>query len=100
MNSAGTGLLAFGQPELSANASHYATNDVDSANHHHDLTRLDETVLNLDLAQRGLGGDDSWGALPHPEFRLTAPTYRYSFRLRPYDAKAESPRTLSKVALP
>jgi beta-galactosidase len=100
MTAAGTGLLAVGQPELSANASHYSTTDVDSANHHHDLTRLDETVLNLDFAQRGLGGDDSWGALPHPEFRLSDQSYRYAFRLRPYDAKGESPRALSKVALP
>ena len=97
---AGTGLLAVGQPELSVNASHYATTDVDSANHHHDLTRLDETVLNLDLAQRGLGGDDSWGAMPHPEFRLSGRSYRYAFRLRPYDAKGESPLALSKAALP
>jgi beta-galactosidase len=99
-NATGTGLLAIGQPELSANASHFATTDVDSANHHHDLARLDETVLNLDLAQRGLGGDDSWGALPHAEFRLTGQAYRYAFRLRPYDASTETPIALSKLALP
>jgi beta-galactosidase len=99
-SAAGVGLLAVGQPEFSASASHFATTDVDSANHHHDMTRLEETVLNLDLAQRGLGGDDSWGALPHPEFRLSGQAYRYAFRLRPYDPRAESPRALSKVALP
>jgi beta-galactosidase len=97
---AGTGLLAVGMPELSANVSHYAATDVDSANHHHDLTRLDQTVLNLDLAQRGLGGDDSWGAMPHPEFRLEAGSYRYTFRLRPFDAARESPMALSKLRLP
>lgn len=36
--------------------------------------------LNIDLGQRGLGGDNSWGASPHPAFRLyPAQNYRYSF---------------------
>jgi len=32
----------------------------------------------------GVGGDDGWGARPHPEYTLDAKTYAYSFRLRPY----------------
>jgi len=31
----------------------------------------------------GVGGDDSWGAPIHPEYRLLERGYEYSFRLRP-----------------
>lgn len=38
--------------------------------------------LNIDLAQRGLGGDNSWGATPHEPYRLyPGRTYNYSFIL-------------------
>ena len=40
-------------------------------------------TLSLDLAQMGLGGDDSWSPRVHPEYQLTAPEYRFAFRLRP-----------------
>lgn len=39
-------------------------------------------TLNLDLRQRGLGGDNSWGNLPHDEFRLLQPPFHYSYRLK------------------
>lgn len=36
--------------------------------------------LNIDLAQRGLGGDTSWGATPHHPYRLyPGRSYSYSF---------------------
>ena len=97
---AGVGLLASGFPEISAGASRFAASDVESAQHRHELTTLPGVLLNLDLAQRGLGGDDSWGALPHPEFRLEASSYRHRVRLRPFDARTESAMALSKLALP
>jgi beta-galactosidase len=100
MDGTGRGLLAVGAPHLSAGALHYATEDIDQANHSFELTRLDETVLNLDLAQRGLGGDESWGALPHAPYRLEGGEYRYSFRLRPFDARADSPMQLGRFGLP
>ena len=40
--------------------------------------------LNIDLAQRGLGGDNSWGMTPHAPYRLLpGRTYTYSFILSP-----------------
>jgi beta-galactosidase len=93
----GHGLLAVGDPLLSGGALHYVAEDLDQANHRFELKRLDETVVHLDLAQRGVGGDDSWGALPHTAYRLEARRYAYRFRLRPFDAYGESPMALSKV---
>jgi beta-galactosidase len=86
----GAGLLAVGRPLLSANASIYtseaqtAPRDVKVNYSPYLLTRAQGTILNLDLAQRGLGGDDSWGAMPHEKFLLkTDHEYTYSFILRP-----------------
>ncbi len=86
----GAGLLAVGRPLLSANASIYASEAQTAPSskevnvHPHSLTRAEGTILNLDLAQRGLGGDDSWGAMPHRQFLLgTDRDYGYSFVLRP-----------------
>lgn len=43
----------------------------------------DRVYLNVDLAQRGLGGDTSWGAAPHEPWLLLGKSYSYGFRLAP-----------------
>jgi len=99
-NGEGVGLLATGDPLLSVNALHFMAEDLDQAGYLHELTPREEVYLNLDLAQRGVGGDDSWGALPHEEFRIAPEARRYRFRLRTFDATVESPMAMSKVAIP
>ena len=44
---------------------------------------LRNVFLYIDLAQRGLGGDNSWGALPYDKYRLTERGYGYVFILTP-----------------
>jgi beta-galactosidase len=97
---AAVGLLAVGQPLLSAGVSHYASRDMDQANHHYELTPLAETVLSLDLAQRGVGGDDSWGALPLEEFRIKAAPLALRVRLRPFGLGSEDAAGLARAVLP
>mgnify|MGYP002065478264 CR=1 FL=1 len=53
-----------------------------------------------ELMQMGVGGDNSWGAWPHAEYRIPAKAYDYSLRLRAFDPKIDSPMELSKLALP
>ena len=96
----GVGLLAVGQPLLSAKALPYTSHDMDQANHRYELTRLGETVLSLDLVQRGVGGDNSWGALPLEQFRIKAAPLAYRLRLRPFTVGTESPAELARVAMP
>jgi beta-galactosidase len=50
--------------------------------HPADLKAPGQTWLHLDLAQCGVGGDNSWGALPHDQYRLLAKQYSYSYTLR------------------
>jgi beta-galactosidase len=86
-------------PLLGVNALHHPAQELDQANHHHELPQHSETWLNLDAQQMGLGGDDSWGALPLPQHRIPARSLRYRFRLRPLGA-GDSPMALSKLAMP
>ncbi|MVM31583.1 DUF4981 domain-containing protein [Spirosoma sp. HMF4905] len=53
-----------------------------------EVERGNVTVVNVDLAQMGLGGDDSWSPRVHPEYLLPAnKPYTYSFRMRPVDMR-------------
>jgi beta-galactosidase len=86
------GLLAVGLPRLSASALHHGTDDLSAAKHPFQLPRRDDVTLNLDLAQQGVGGDNSWGAWPHKEFLIPCQAQGYRFRLRPIEAKADVAR--------
>ena len=83
-NQKGVGLLATGQPFLSVNALPHLTGDLENAKHAYQLPARDFTVVNLDGQQEGLGGDDSWGAWPHPPYLISCQPATYSFRLRPF----------------
>jgi len=48
-----------------------------------DVKERELTSINIDYRQMGVGGDDSWGAFTHPEYRLTEKEYIYSFRISP-----------------
>ncbi|WP_422449137.1 glycoside hydrolase family 2 TIM barrel-domain containing protein [Thermoanaerobacterium sp. DL9XJH110] len=95
-NDEGVGLLAVGMPLLEVNALHYTPEDLSTASHPYKLVRRDDITLRLNYRQMGVGGDNSWGARPHPEFTLYADKpYSYSYRLKPVTA-ASSPMVLSK----
>lgn len=58
--------------------------DAKTANTHSiDVKPRDLVNLNIDLGQMGVGGDNSWGAKIHPQYRLLDKKYEYSFRMRP-----------------
>jgi beta-galactosidase len=63
-----------------------------------DLRERPFVELNVDYRQMGVGGDDSWGALPHPQYLLPPRPYSYAFRLRPL-SPGEDPAELSRQAL-
>ncbi|MNL74114.1 Beta-galactosidase [compost metagenome] len=43
----------------------------------------DKVWWNIDMQQMGVGGDNSWGAQTHPQYRIPYQDYSYSFTLRP-----------------
>jgi beta-galactosidase len=83
-NEDGVGLRAVGSPLLSFSAWPYRMEELERAKHPYQIARSTDVTVNLDYRQMGVGGDDSWGAQPHPEFRLPATqSYKYTFRLEP-----------------
>lgn len=77
------GLKVKGLPELEVNVIPYTPQELESAMHHHELPEKSKTVVYINLAQMGVGGDDSWGAPIHPEFILhSEKNYNFEFILK------------------
>ncbi len=74
-----------GEPLVEINASHFTPEDLSTGvRHDYQLTPRDAVVLRVNHRQMGVGGDNSWGAHTHDEFKLFADRdYAYTYRLRP-----------------
>lgn len=87
MNAAGAGLRAVGVPELYFSAWPFEASELERAKHAAEIRMSKQITVNLDYRQMGVGGDDSWGAQPHAQYRLPSDkTYTYKFRLEPVRA--------------
>ena len=87
-------------PDIEFNALQYTPWELDSKGTQHpfNLVKNSSTVLRLNYHQMGLGGDNSWGARPHPEFTLYAnKVYTYQFRLLPV-TNVQQAMDMSKVS--
>jgi beta-galactosidase len=85
-NAQGFGLRAEGLPLLSVSARHVSSADIERAAYSIDLPRRREIHLNLDMAQMGVGGIDSWSpnAYPLEPYRIAPDKpHAYRFRLTP-----------------
>lgn len=83
----GKGIRIEGLQPVCFSALHHSAESMDPGmtkkqQHPSDL-QPDKTVyLHVDYLQRGLGGDDSWGALPHEQYRLLGKKYTYGYVIR------------------
>ncbi|MDE6778821.1 MAG: benzaldehyde lyase, partial [Alistipes sp.] len=69
---------------------------LDAAAHTSEIEMLDGAlVVNIDAAQAGVGGTDSWSrkARPSQQYRLTGKHYRYGFIIAPSPTAADAART-------
>ncbi len=103
-NQSGEGLLFVGEPLLSVSAHHNIMEDFESPErtdgrqvegvkpvrrHTTDVKPRELTAVNIDYKQMGVGGDNSWGAWTHEQYRLTEKSYSYSFRMRPLTSEID-----------
>ncbi|WP_346862391.1 glycoside hydrolase family 2 TIM barrel-domain containing protein [uncultured Draconibacterium sp.] len=110
-DNAGNGLLFSGMPLMQVSAHHNIMEDFESLErtdgrqiagvkvvnrHVNDVKPRDLTSVNIDYKQMGVGGDDSWGAWTHDEYRLTENGYSYSFRMRAISGD-DKPEELAKM---
>lgn len=86
-NNKGLGLKITGEQALSFSTLNVSTESLDpgtskNQRHTNDVKPEETVFVHVDLAQRGVGGDNSWGALPHEPYLLKATKYTYSYMLR------------------
>ncbi|HSK08186.1 MAG TPA: glycoside hydrolase family 2 TIM barrel-domain containing protein, partial [Vicinamibacterales bacterium] len=86
----GVGLMARGDPTLGVGASHVSAADMEAADYTFQLPRRPQIFLNLDGAQMGAGGIDSWSrnAYPLEPYRIPSDKpHRYRFVIGPVDGR-------------
>jgi beta-galactosidase len=84
----GNGIQISSDQPFSSSALHYLPSDLEdypdrSQRHSGQLTRREVSTLSFDLHQMGLGGEDSWGALPYEQYRVPYSNYTFNFLIRP-----------------
>jgi len=101
-NNSGTGLMTFGDYELSTEVYNYYQYDLDHPGknapqrHCNDIKKRNLITWNIDYQQMGVGGDNSWGARTHKKYSLPARNYFFEFTLVPFSKNTEQPLKLSK----
>lgn len=92
-NDQGNGIRIEGVQPVCFSAINNTTEDLDPGltkkqQHPTDIKPRRAVYLNIDLKQRGVGGDNSWGALPHEQYRLLDKKYSYSYVIRMVEANS------------
>lgn len=65
----GRGILFTGDA-MNFSALPYTPHEMENAKHPYELPEVHYTVVRVSSQQMGVGGDDSWGALVHPEYLI------------------------------
>ncbi len=88
-------------PVLQSDIDHDRSRDAPNR-HGGDVAIRDLVSVNIDHLQMGVGGIDSWGATPLPQYRIPAKSYSWSVRLVPLmpgeDVQAVARRSASLLA--
>lgn len=82
----GQGIRVYGEQPLAVTAIPYKPEDLDPGmtkkqQHWSDVVSRNETVLYVDLFQRGIGGLNSWGAKPLDKYRFQGKDYKYNYTI-------------------
>jgi len=95
----GRGVLVVGSPLLSVSALPFGMEELESAARVYELEGDGSTHVSFDLAQRGVGGNNSWGHPPEPPYLLDESSYRYEFWMQRIDG-TDDPAVVRRRALP
>ena len=83
---------------LNISAWPYTMEDLEKASHIHELPRRDNITVNIDHKQKGVGGDNSWGADVNKIYKMHKNIqYSYSFRIKPYEKLAGALDTIDST---
>ncbi|MCG1035820.1 glycoside hydrolase family 2 TIM barrel-domain containing protein [Polaribacter sargassicola] len=87
-NNSGNGIKITASDLISFSAHHQYNNDFDAGaekaqRHTTDIKKRDLVNINIDYGQMGVGGDNSWGKMPHKEYQIKADNLSYSYTIEP-----------------
>lgn len=77
------GIMVIGCSFINFSIWHCTMEDIENTLHDYELPERDFWILNVDSLQMGVGGDDSWGALPHEEYLIKPKLHKYRFSIIP-----------------
>ena len=78
----GRGIL-FAGDHMNFSALPYTPHELENAMHPYELPQVHYTVVRVSAQQMGIAGDDSWGALTHPEYLIDVSSkleFTFTFR--------------------
>ncbi len=86
----GKGLRIVSDSLLSMSALHYFDSDLDDGmrrdqRHSGELDPRSQTQLHIDKVQMGVGGINTWGAMPMEKYRIPYKDYSYRFKMSPLE---------------
>jgi len=80
----GAGLLVSMEDQpLSIEAKNYSIHTMEGSKYSFQMERSPAIHFNIDLAQTGVGGNNSWGANCLEKYYLSEKQYTYSYRIKP-----------------
>lgn len=83
-NKDGRGIRVEADQPFEFSAIPYTCHEMESARHIYELPKAYATVLRINQVQMGVGGDNSWGACPHDEYRIDSSKDRvFKFKIIP-----------------
>lgn len=85
-NGSGNGIKITAENLVSFSAHHQYNDDFDAGNdktqrHTTDIKKRDLVNINIDYKQMGIGGDNSWGRMPHKEYQIMPDNLSYSYMI-------------------
>ena len=85
-NESGNGIKVSGEKLISFSAHHQYNDDFDAGEskaqrHTTDIKKRDLVNINIDSKQMGIGGDNSWGRMPHKEYQIKPEELNYSYSI-------------------
>ncbi|MBN2282052.1 MAG: DUF4981 domain-containing protein [Candidatus Marinimicrobia bacterium] len=85
LNREGKGLKIYRKSNMNFSVWNFSQKDIDyiprKLKHTNDIKEGNFITVNIDFNQMGLGGDNSWGAKPHPQYILKEDRYAVEFDL-------------------
>ena len=87
-NGQGKGILISADQPFEFSAHHQYNSDFDEGpekrqRHTYDIPERDLININIDYRQMGVGGDNSWGLMPHKAYQIQPRNLSYSFMIQP-----------------